>query len=96
MSATGDQKMLQRANLYAHHVCEEVCSKNRVEFVVRNKVGGVVRTYIRYRCDVTAFKMSKVQHLTFNILRTMIIKGCRKNRVKFVLKNKGCEKLYNL
>ena len=85
MSATGDQKMLQRANLYAHHVCQEVCSKNRVEFVVRNKVGGVVRTYIRYRRDVTAFKMSKVQ---FNILRTMIIKGCRKNRVKFLLKKK--------
>ena len=45
----------------------QVCTKNRVEFVVTNKVCGVVKSYIRYRCDVTTFKMSKVQHLTFNI-----------------------------
>ncbi len=37
ISATGDEDMLQRGNLYAHHVCEKVCSKNRVKFVVRNK-----------------------------------------------------------
>ena len=37
MSARGDEDMLQRANLYAHHLGDKVCRKNRVKCVVRNK-----------------------------------------------------------